>query len=161
MPVQRVRNVRSQVGGYRGEVIGGQLDHALVIAPVVVRLLDLGHGWDVEPQVPEAPRDLQRPGAGHKRLVQLAEVRVGVRQDSGDPASAAVVVQCLGQGFGLAQPLQDPPDFTELAQHRPQLEADLEGLLQRGPALRQRLEGAERLLEPGPGVPGRRPRGAP
>src|SRR4029453_3070169 len=34
-----------------------------------------------------------------------------------------------------------------------------EGLLQRGRALRQHLEGTERLFEPGPGVLGRRPRG--
>ena len=86
-------------------------------------------------------------------------VRVGVRHERADPTSAAVVVQPLGEGLGLAQALQRPPDFTELAQHRPQLEADLEALLQRGRALRQRLEDAQRLLEPGPGVRERRPRG--
>ena len=85
-------------------------------------------------------------------------MRVGVRHDSADPASPAVVVQSLGEGLGLAQALQRPPDFTELAQHRPQLEADLEALLQRGRALRQRVEDAQRLLEPGPGVRERRPR---
>ena len=84
---------------------------------------------------------------------------MGVRHERADPASPAVVVQPLGEGLGLAQALQRPPDFTELAQHRPQLEADLEGLLQRGLALRQRLEDAQRLLEPDPGVRERRPRG--
>ena len=114
---------------------------------------------DAESQVPEAPGDLQRAGAGHERLVQLAEQRVDVRHERADPASPAVVVQPLGEGLGLAQALQRPPDFTELAQHRPQLEADLEALLQRGRALRQRLEDAQRLLEPDPGVRERRPRG--
>jgi len=38
-------------------------------------------------------------------------------------------------------------------------EADLEGLLQRGLALRQRLEDTQRLLEPRPGVLERRLRG--
>ena len=114
---------------------------------------------DAESQVPEAPGDLQRAGAGHERLVQLAELRVGVRHERADPASPAVVVQPLGEGLGLAQALQHPPDFTELVQHRPQLEADLEGLLQRGRALRQRLEDTQRLLEPAPGVRERRPRG--
>ena len=61
---------------------------------------------------------------------------MGVREDSGDPASAAVVIRCLSEGLGLAQALQRPPDFAELTQHRPQLEADLEALLQRGRALR-------------------------
>src|SRR5260370_24018050 len=56
-----------------------------------------------------------------------------------------------------AQALQHPPDFTELAQHRPQLEADLEALLQRGRALWQRLEDTQRPLEPAPGVRERRP----
>ena len=60
--------------GQRREVIGGQLDHPLVVASVVVRLLEIAGGQDAESQVPEAPRDLQRLGAGHKRLVQLAEV---------------------------------------------------------------------------------------
>ena len=48
--------------------------------------------------------------------------------------------------------LEHLPDFTELAQHRPQLEANLEGLLQRGLALRQRRKNIQRLLEPGPGL---------
>ena len=86
-------------------------------------------------------------------------MRVDVRHESADPASPAVVVQPLGEGLGLAQALQRPPDFTELDQHLPQLEADLEGLFQRGLALRQRLEDTERLLEPAPGVLERRPRG--
>ena len=51
--------------------------------------------------------------------------------------------------------------FTELGQHRPQREADLEGLLQRGPTLRQRVEGAERLCKPRPRVLERRPRQPP
>ena len=61
------------VGGQRREVVGGQLDHPLVLAPVVMRLLEIGRGEDAESQVPEAPGDLQRAGAGHERLVQLAE----------------------------------------------------------------------------------------
>src|SRR5215472_957666 len=60
--------------GQRREVIGGQLDHPLVVTSVVVRLLEIDAGQEAELQVPEAPCDLQRLGAGHKRLVQLAEV---------------------------------------------------------------------------------------
>ena len=147
------------VGGQRREVVGGQLDHPLVLAPEVMRLLEKARGEDAELQVSEALGDLQRAGPGRERLVQLAEQRVDVRHERADPASAAVVVQPLGESLGLAQALQRPPDFTELVQHRPQLEADLEGLLQRGLALRQRIEDAERLLEPDPGVRERRPRG--
>ena len=77
--VDRYRRGRSErlvdpVGGQRREVVGGQLDHPLVLAPVVVRLLEIGRGQDAESQVSEAPGDLQRAGAGHKRLVQLAEI---------------------------------------------------------------------------------------
>ena len=46
-----------------------------------------------------------------------------------------------------------------MVQNRPQLEADLEALLQRGLALRQRHEYTKRLLEPGPGILERRPSG--
>ncbi len=44
------------------------------------------------------------------------------------------------------------PAFTELTQYRPQLEANLEGLLQRGLTLRQRLENTQRLFKPRPRV---------
>src|SRR5262245_28150624 len=124
------------LGGQRGEAVGGQLDCSLVVAPVVMRLLEIRRSQNAESQVPEASGDFQRPGPRHERLVQLAEMTVGVRQESGDPTSAAVVVECLGEGLGLAQTLQQSPDLTELAQHWPQLEADLEALLQRGRANR-------------------------
>ena len=38
-------------------------------------------------------------------------------RNSADPASAAVVVQPLGEALGLAQALQHPPEFAELDQH--------------------------------------------
>jgi hypothetical protein len=63
-----------------------------------------------------------------------------------------IVVQQVGEDFGLTQVLERTANFTELTQHWPQIEADLEGLLQRGPAFRQRREGAERLLEPAQGL---------
>src|SRR6266404_1725070 len=105
-------------GGQGREVIGGQLDYALVFAPVVVRMFETARGLDAESQVPETPGNLQRAGARHERLVQLAEQRVGACQDSADPPSPAVVVQPLGEALGLAQTLQPPPNFTEHAQHR-------------------------------------------
>ena len=70
-----------------------------------------------------------------------------------------IVVQPFRERLGLAQPLQSQPDLTELGQHGPELEADLEGLVERGRAVRQRGEDAERLFEPGPGVPECRARG--
>ena len=53
--------------------------------------------------------------------------------------------------------LEHLPAFAELAQHRPQFEANLKVLLQRGLALRQFLENSQRLLKPSPGVRERRP----
>src|SRR5258705_1841411 len=43
--------------------------------------------------------------------------------------------------------------LTELHQHRPQLEANLEALLHRGRAHRQRRENTQRLIEPDLGFP--------
>jgi hypothetical protein len=105
-----------------------------------MHLREIARGDDADAQVPEAPSDLQRAGAGHERLVQLAEIVVNIRHERVDAAASAVVVQPLGEGLGLAQEFQLPPAFTELVQHRPQLEADLEALLQCGRALPQRLE---------------------
>src|SRR4029077_13627342 len=61
-------------------------------------------------------------------------------------------------GLGLAQALHHTRILTELAQQRPQLEADLEALLERGRALRPGREDLQRLLEPAPGFRERRPR---
>jgi hypothetical protein len=79
---------------------------------------------------------------------------VSDRRECTDPGSPAVVVQPLSESCGLALVLQHPLGFTELAEHRSHLYADIEGLLQSGSALRQRLEDAQRLLEPAPGVRG-------
>jgi hypothetical protein len=130
------------VGGQGREVIDGQLGRLLVLTPEVVRLLEIARGEDAESQVPEARGDLQCAGASRERLVQLAEIVVDIRHERADLPSSAIVVQPLGEGLGLAQALQRSPAFTErAAQHRPQLESDVEGLLQCGLALRQRLEG--------------------
>ena len=60
-------------GGQRREVVGGELDHVLVLAAIVVRLLEIARGEDAKPQVPEALGDLQGAGAGHEGLIQLVE----------------------------------------------------------------------------------------
>ncbi len=73
--------------------------------------------------------------------------RADVREDTADLTPSVVVVEPLGESFGLAEVLSKPPAFTELAQHRTQLEAEIAALLQREPALRQRLEEMQPLLE--------------
>ena len=96
-----------------------------------MHLLEVARGQDAKSQVPEAPCDLQRAGAGRNRLIQLPKQRVDVRHERADPASPAVVVQPLGEGLRLPQALQRSPDFTERDQHRPELEANIDGLPQR------------------------------
>ena len=144
------------IGGQRREVVGGKLDHPFVLAAEVLHLLEIRRGEDAKLQVPQLPCDRQRAGPRRARLVQLAQQRVDVRRERVDAPQPALVVQALGEGLGLAQAFQLLPDFTELVQHRPELEADLERLLQRGQALRHRPEDPQRLLEPGPGIPERR-----
>ena len=96
------------VRGQRREVVGGQLDHALVVASKVVRLLENVRGDDAELQIPEALGDLPGAGAVGDRLVQLAEQRVGDRHERADPAAPTVVVQLLGERLGLPQALERP-----------------------------------------------------
>ena len=141
------------VGGQRREVIGGQLDRPLELAPEVVRLREIGRGQDAESQVPEAPGDLQRAGAGHECLVQLAEQRVGVGQNAQTRPRRRSSFNRSAR-VSASRRRSSTRGLTEPDQHRPQLEADLEALLQRGRALRQRREDAQRLLEPDPGRPG-------
>ena len=149
------------VGRQRREIVGGQLDHPLVLAPDRVHLDEKARAEDAKLEVLEAPGDLQSAGACYQRFVHLAEEGVDVRHERADAASPVVVVQPLGERLRLAQAVQQAPALAEQVQHRPQLEADLEGLLQRGSALGQRIERAERLLEPRPGVLERRPRRPP
>src|SRR5215472_17599337 len=119
-----------------------------MLAAAVVRLLEGATGGNAKSYVSEAPGDLQRASASHERLVQLAEQCVEGRHGGAGPAAPAVVVQPLGEGVCLQQALERRRDFAELDQGRPQLDADVEGLLQRGRALRQRREDLQRLLEP-------------
>ena len=44
MAVRRPEILVDPVGGQRREVVGGQLDHPLVLAPVVMRLLEIARG---------------------------------------------------------------------------------------------------------------------
>jgi hypothetical protein len=105
----------------------------------MTRLLKIGRSEDAEPQVSETPGNLKGTGAGHERLVQFAKHRVAARHERVDAPAPGIVVQPAGEDLGLTQVLPRQPGFTELGEHRPQLEADLEGLLKRGPNLRQRL----------------------
>ena len=146
------------VGGQR-EIVGGELEHVPVLAPIMVHLLEMARGDDTKPQIPEALGDLQGAGAGRERLVQLVERRMDRRHQSVDLATPTIVLQPLGEGLGLAEVLEHRSAFTELAQHPPQLEANVEGLLERGLALRQCRENSQSLLETSPGVRQRRSRG--
>src|SRR5205823_6614564 len=83
-----------------------------------------------------------------KRFVELSEVCLDVRHERADTRAPTVVVQPLGETLGFAQALQRPPGLTELVQHRPQLHANLEGLLQQGWGLGKRVDECQRLLEP-------------
>ena len=141
------------------EIVGGELEHVPVFAPIMVHLLEMARGDDTKPQIPEAPGDLQGAGAGRERLVQLVERRMDRRHQSVDLATPTIVLQPLGEGLSLAELLEHRSAFTELAQHPPQLEPNLEGLLERGLALRQRRYNSQSLLETSPGVRQRRSRG--
>ena len=73
------------------------------------------------------------------------------RHDRVDLATAAIVLQPLGEGPGLAEMIEHLSAFTKLTQYAPQFKADFKGLLHHGPTLRQCVENTQRLLEPGTG----------
>ena len=125
-------------GGQRREVLGGDLDHVLVLAPVVVRLLEIARGEECEASSRRARWAISRARVPVTRASSSSSsVDRTVVMKAADLATSTIVFQPLGEGLGLAEMLEHLPDLTELAQHRPQLEANLEGLLHRGLALRQ------------------------
>jgi hypothetical protein len=67
-----------------------------------VRLLKIARGEDAKSQVPEAAGHLQRASASHESFVELAKIVLDVRHERADPASPPIVVQALGEGFGLS-----------------------------------------------------------
>jgi hypothetical protein len=137
----------SPVGGQHREVVGGELDDPLVVASMIVRLFQNIGGEEAEFQIADPLGDLPSAGAVGERLVKLADQRVSHRHERADLAAPAVVVQLLGERVGLAQAFEDVPVLTELVQRRPQLQANVEALLQRGVISGQVLERSERARE--------------
>src|SRR5262245_26566213 len=117
-----------------------------------MRLREMVRRGDAELQISEASGDLERTASCLDRLVQLPEQRVDGRSMATGLASTRVVHQLVGKSLGVEQAPQCLPDLTELQQHRPKLEPDIEGLLQRRWALRQGFDRDERLLEPFPAI---------
>src|SRR5215472_4161156 len=138
------------------ERLRGQLDGALVVATVVMGLGQIACTKDAQLQVSAAPGDLQGTDSSHERVVELAEIVQNSRDESRDTTPAGLVAKPFRERLGLAQAQERLPGFAKFSQLGPQLEPDLEGLLQRGLALRQRLEDGQRLLKAGPCVLGRR-----
>src|SRR5262249_41101141 len=118
-------------------------------------------GQDLEIQVAQDSCDRNRPGPAHPSLVDLAERYVGAHQVGADLPTPAVVVQLVGKGLGLAQPLQDLPNLTQVPQQWSQLDPDFESVPHGGWACRQGLDDTQRLLKPRPRVLGRGPCGRP
>jgi hypothetical protein len=69
-------------------------------------LCEMADRADFEHAISQPLCDRQGAGPGNTRFVQFAEVREGARYKRQDLASSAVVVEALGERFGLAQRLQ-------------------------------------------------------
>src|SRR5262245_42796902 len=82
-----------------------------------------------------------------------------VRHERTNPASPSVVVQSVSKALGLTQALECLANLPAQCKHRPKIEANLEGVLQRGLALRLCLQDIQSLLEPALSVLERRARG--
>ena len=75
----------------------------------------------------------------------------------GDPPEPAVIVQGLGQGFGLAQVVEESPKVAKHDERSAQVEPEIDGLLAQVATVGEMPQGHERLLEVGHRLPiGRR-----
>ena len=90
-----------------------------------MRLLEKAGGDDAQRYVVQPLGDLQRARTAVQRLVQIVERRLHGGHEGADLAAPPVVFQLRGDDLGLAQMFELAPAFTQLAQHRPQVETKL------------------------------------
>src|SRR5262249_2336904 len=154
-----VETLVDPIGRQRRQNVGGARSHPLVLASIVICLMEIERRCDGQPKIPEACGDVKGAATGRERLVQFAERRIDRRHPSADLAKPTIVMQLLGNGFGLAEVIEHLSAFTELAQDGPKFEANVESLLEAGSDVRVRLKKLQRLLEPGAGIQERRSRG--
>ena len=85
--------------------------------------------------------------AGLDRAVMVPHLPEISAHIGGNPPQSRLVVEGLGEGCSLAQVVEHLPDFSECPERTPQVEPEVDGLLLRGAALREMLEGCQCLLE--------------
>ena len=132
-----------------------------ILGPSIVPRPEAGHA-EVE-----IPRHLERniPKRLGNSLGALAERERFRRMTShpevvahidGQLAESPLIVERPRQAFGFAETAEDPLEFSERKECRSQVEAKIDGLLQRLAGLGQMPQGRQRLLEarsPPPGWP--------
>ena len=69
------------------------------------------------------------------------------RQIARELSQPALITERLGEGFRLAQVVEEPPGFAEGLQRIAQIEAEIDSLLARGAIVGEMLKGRQGLLK--------------
>src|SRR3989304_195151 len=114
---------------------------------------------DPKGEIAKGLGDLQRALAGDDGTLRVARRPEVVGHGGGDSPKPALIAEIPGEPFGLVEILEDSAKFPEWKEHLAKLDAEIDGLLERVPVLREMWQGAQRLLKAGHGLPQGRARG--
>src|SRR5215471_13488054 len=132
------------------ENIGGKLNCADQVTPMEMQLHQIGRCKEAEIEILSLRCDFQSASCECLRLIEFTELLVGSPHESQDATLPASIVQALDNAFGLTQVVNYFMALIQLEQYCPQLEANVDDLLQGGAVLGQRPQEVERLLKPNP-----------
>ena len=107
------------------------------------------HGMQAE--VPKRCGQHQGALATRDRTVQVPCQQAVMAHPYNGPPQPTLVTQRLGKRYGCVQDVVEPSIFAERQERPIQMLAEINGLLQRVAALREVLQGYQRLLQAGHG----------
>ena len=124
-----------------------QLDRPRILASEEISLRERRGRPGEELPVSQSPGDPQCTSADLDGIVQLPAKIVQVHPDPAELTAPTIIPQPLGETLSFAQARQRPRIVALIPHGVPELHANIEPVLQRGPILGEVLEGAERVLE--------------
>src|SRR4029453_4324060 len=126
----------------------GAREASLIVAEEIVRDAEIGVRQNRDRRVTDLGGDLPGLLTVHHGLIGPAGVGGGPGHQGVHKTLAPAIAKALGERLELVEHLEDPRELAERDQGAPEIEADVEGLIERA-LVDVMLERLERLVEVG------------